>query len=88
MALAAGATWPLAGRREHPPHRPAAVERALERGRALRVRRAQRAATRATVAGAERARVSGGPPASTASAWAISAPPEDGGGFVTNTRSR
>ena len=31
---------------------------------------------------------SGGPPASTASAWAISVPPEDGGGFVTNTRSR
>ena len=44
------------GRRQHPPHGAAAVQRALERGRPLRVRRAQRAPRRgATAGGRERA---------------------------------
>ena len=42
LTLAACATWPFRGRRQHPPHGAAAVERALERRRPLRVRRAQR----------------------------------------------
>ena len=74
------------GSLEHAPHGAAAVERALERGRPLRLRRAQRARER-DAPGASTP-LGGGPAASTPSACAIRTPPDEGGGFVTNVRSR
>ena len=87
VALTACATWPsraaASTRRTAPPRYSARSNAGVRCALAER----SAAATRATLAGA-RTPVSGGPAASTASAWAISAPPDDGGGFVTNVRSR
>ena len=79
------------GRRRQPPA-PAGRPR---RGRARARTRASAGRSRSAVPPRSRATDSGvstplggGPAASTASAWAISTPPEEGGGLVTNVRSR